>query len=439
MNTLIFLIATILAVFVLMAFDSRNRRSFFDPGVLIVLLFAFCYLLPTLAVQSGLDVAVVTDDRGVVELLSLYGILFVLSFTFFYLRIGVFFDLHKAPNSNVSYSWNPRICFALMVMCFVVQKVILAAYGVGSAGDYSDQYILRAEMAAEVSQFINLMGGVILISTAVFLCAAMAPSNYGNRRVTLLIAVTFVIYLVDMALTQARSNLITFIFLFVGVFSFYRSHIGLVKEILFSIILLLSMSLFALFRSSEFSSDYSISWITIVIPSEFISIYNNALQLLMIAESIDYVGPPGISYWQSLIAFIPKQFNPDKWDLALWYVSEYFPFYLKSGGGLAFGIIPEAIVNFGLVSIVFQAFVIAVCLKIGFIFGWRYRYLGANIFVLLYFFIFSLIYQLIRSNSFVIVSSIILGFLIPFIVISATLYYIHGKAIRARPVIVDKS
>ena len=130
-------------------------------------------------------------------------------------------------------------------------------------------------------------------------------------------------------------------------------------------------------------------------------------------NSSSFVQPPGNSYLQSFIAFVPQQFNPQKWDLPSWYVNEYFPAYAKEGGGLAFGIIPEAVVNWGIYSIIFQAFIIAAIIRVAYFSSYRVRFKQVDIRVLFYLFCFSNIYSLVRSYSFSLIAGLMLGFIIP--------------------------
>jgi hypothetical protein len=173
------------------------------------------------------------------------------------------------------------------------------------------------------------------------------------------------------------------------------------------------MGIFALKRVTS-SGAISLDLVSMMIPSEFISIYFNAHHLASISNTSEYLQSPGSSYLQALIAFIPKQLNETKWDPASWYARAYFPDYADSGGGLAFGIIPEAIINWGLISIVFQSLIVVIIYKIAYSYACRNRSFGANFWVLFYLFCISNIYNVVRSQSFSIISGLFFGFLLPF-------------------------
>jgi oligosaccharide repeat unit polymerase len=196
----------------------------------------------------------------------------------------------------------------------------------------------------------------------------------------------------------------------------YRRPIGLIREGALATIFVVIIGVFA-FKRIDADRIIDPSLIDILIPGEFISIYGNAIHWASMLGTQDFVAPPSSSYLQSLIAFVPKQFNAEKWDLADWYVTQYFPEYAAAGGGLAFGIIPEAMVNWGLFSVVFQAFIVAFIFRAAYFSAYANRARGANVWVVFYLFSFASIYQVIRSNSFSIISGMVLGFAVPFLIL----------------------
>ena len=188
------------------------------------------------------------------------------------------------------------------------------------------------------------------------------------------------------------------------------------ESFIFAFLFVFLLGIFSFLREPSIGIA-DIDWLSVLVPSEFSSIYNNAMHLMTLQGTSGFSDTPGNSYLQSLISFIPKQINVDKWDLATWYVGEYFPGHAAIGGGLAFGMIPEAIVNWGLLSIVFQAFIVALIFRVAYFSAYRKRDAMPGIIVVFYMYCYAQIYTLIRSDSFAIINSLILGFVVPFLIV----------------------
>lgn len=332
MYTLLFFIATIIAFIVLIKTQPIGRRTIFEPNVLILGLFSLCYLVPTLAIVLGADILQI-DNRASVELLSQYGFLFVLTFVFFNKVLKRFPRRRVFPAINLNIYWSPKKCFIGFALFFIIIKIILKYYGMGDSDEYSEQYLVRMSIPTIIAQGINLLQSVQWMFA--YLLLASSFDSLTRKYSLRFIGLVFFVLLMDMWFTNSRSSLVTFSIVFMAAYAFYNRPIGLKKEIGFAILFIFIMGIFAFKRVV---SDVAISFdlLSIMIPSEFIFVYHNALHLALISSTPDFVQPPGSSYLQSLIAFIPKQVNADKWDPASWYVGEYFPDYAEAGGGARF-------------------------------------------------------------------------------------------------------
>jgi oligosaccharide repeat unit polymerase len=410
MYTFLFTATTIVAFITLLLNQPIDRRTIFEPNVLILGLFSLCYLVPTLAIVFGTGILQMINQESV-ELLSQYGFLFVLSFLFFNKLLErfprrLFFSARK-----LNLYWSPKQCFIVFCLFFSAIKIILNYYGVNDSDVYSEQYIVRASIPTIIAQGINILQSVKWISLCLLLVSSF---NYSATKYSLhYIVILFFVLLVDMWFTNSRSEFVTFSILFIATYTLYNRPIGLKKEIGFAVIFILMLGIFALKRVTS-DGTTSLNLVSIVIPSEFIFIYRNAHHLASISNTTEFVQSPGSSYLQALISFIPMQLNEGKWDPATWYVKEYFSDYLDAGGGLAFGIIPEAIINWGLASIVFQSAILVIIFRIANTYAYRSQFIGSNFWVIFYLFCISQIYNVIRYQSFSIISGSFFGFVVPF-------------------------
>lgn len=401
--------------------QPKASRSLFEPGVLVLSVFLACYLLPalTILVVGGPD-----GEALGVEAVSVYGIVFVLFFAFSYRSSVRYLPIIGRGGGGPDIIFNPSNAYWWVLLIFISMKAVLKYYGVGDSDDYSDQYLVRRAMPQAVSQFVGLLNALMWILIFVVLIGYFSRGKtyvfYRNP-----IVLIGLMLLVDVIATSSRSVLITYMFALLGARSLYRRPIGLWREIMFVVPFVLAMGGFAFFRAGETSG---VRVVDLLVPSEFVVMYRNALHLVVMTAGPDYVPPPGISYIQAFLSFLPKQIYPDKWSLSEWYIAEYFPGAAEAGGGLAFGIVPEAIVNWGLLSMVFQASFLG-CLfrtvresaKIA------TSYADRSVVLIFYLFCISLSYQVVRGHSFAVVNGFFLGFFIPFLILREVAFYARRK------------
>jgi hypothetical protein len=82
--------------------------------------------------------------------------------------------------------------------------------------------------------------------------------------------------------------------------------------------------------------------------TEFEVIFGNAIDLLYLrnAEGV-FLGRPNL-YWSGVLALVPQQILPIPKDTpGDWYVRTYYTEYFDAGGGLAFGVLSEAVAGHG--------------------------------------------------------------------------------------------
>jgi hypothetical protein len=105
--------------------------------------------------------------------------------------------------------------------------------------------------------------------------------------------------------------------------------------------------------------------------SEFDSLFANAYDIDRMTASgeLDRAGISGMIYFGDVLALVPQQvLGTEKFSVATWYVTTYYPEFADAGGGLAFGAIAESLAGAGIVDLVWRAALV------GFLFGWAHRY-----------------------------------------------------------------
>ena len=410
MYLFIFLLAAIFTMVHLVTRQQLGHRTLFEPGCLITIFFLLSYLLPSLAINFGIALLPETANASL-NTISIYGTAFLLAFYLFYTRTGNWLKIFNKPNPK-PLKFGAGHYFTIYCFLFIALKVILIFYGVTDADDYTGQYAIRALIPHFVAQLINLFGSLLLILMCIVIALSLSQVTKSGQSYYMLGIGALLI--IDMLITKSRMQFMIYFVVLGSAYGFYGRQFDIRRELISAAVLIVLMSLVELERVKNVGS---LTILDVVIPSEFISVFRNAYHIASIEGTPDFLVPPGSSYLQALISFIPKQINQDKWDLNSWYVSSYFPDFHEAGGGLAFGIIPEAIVNYGILSIIFQAFVLALVIRSSLLQANRYTQDRPNIWVILYLFSFSQLYQCIRSDSFAIISGLFYGFLLPFLII----------------------
>src|SRR5260370_26063259 len=102
---------------------------------------------------------------------------------------------------------------------------------------------------------------------------------------------------------------------------------------------------------------------------EFESLFGNAWDIWR-RKSVDGLHDiPFQLYLSDFFAAVPSQLLPfEKMDYATWYLTSFYPEIRNAGGGLAFGVVPQAILGFGLPELAIRA------AALGVLYAWLRRY-----------------------------------------------------------------
>lgn len=166
--------------------------------------------------------------------------------------------------------------------------------------------------------------------------------------------------------------------------------------------------------------------------TEFEVIFGNALDLKYLQHASGFFLDKPNLYWAGLFAFIPQQFLPIVKDTSgAWYARSYYYDYFQSGGGLAFGVLAEAVTGRGWTELIWRGALI------GCAFGLLHRFLGRRK-VSLYGFTFYLwvtvwSYQTIRNGTFGLLMLIVYHVIAPFVAVATISFLLRrGRSVAQR-------
>jgi len=148
------------------------------------------------------------------------------------------------------------------------------------------------------------------------------------------------------------------------------------------------------------------------VQTEFSIIFGNAVDLKYLQNlSGGFLAKPNL-YWSGVLAMVPQQLMPIAKDTpAEWYARGYYPEYYRTGGGLAFGVLAEAVMGFGIWEVVWRGALI------GALFGLLHRTLGRGrvSLALLMFYLWMIVwcYQTVRTGTFALLMFVVYHFLTP--------------------------
>jgi hypothetical protein len=167
---------------------------------------------------------------------------------------------------------------------------------------------------------------------------------------------------------------------------------------------------FGEFRTGTFSERMRAEY------TEFEVIFGNAIELKYWHEQSGvFLDKPNL-YWSGLFAVIPQQILPLAKDTPWsWFTRTYYPHYHEAGGGMAFGVMSEAVAGYGWPEMLWRGAVV------GLLFGLLHRLLYRRT-VSLYLFIFYIwmlvwSYLTLRSGTFAPLMLILYRFIAPVIAI----------------------
>lgn len=378
----------------------QGRLSYADPALFFVAVICVYTVIPMLTFewfdytfgrQSDARLRTMSLDRSLVADVWLCASLAMAGFGAAYLclRKPRMMRLELVPRGAVGALWvGLAIATVINVIAFL---------GRGDGGDYLDEYLFFRSLPVWLVQVINILSIMFQVSAfglfAHYIAARRLVVAWG------LLVVSLGFFLVT---SDSRANLVVV----AGGFFVLRDH--LLKRFPPVTLGLMAVAGLSLFLGLGLLRDQTGVLADAAGRNEFISAFVTALdvqQLYITGSTLDMnmnllVG--------DLLRLVPQQFlGFEKIDPATWYVANFYPHVAESGGGMAFGMVSEAVLSGGGFSALFRGLALGGILAVTINFLSR----GASIWrMIIYVWLFINFYQSFRDTTFTLIGRFVFQF-----------------------------
>jgi hypothetical protein len=256
------------------------------------------------------------------------------------------------------------ITIAVLLTCTKLFFFVLGWFFNLRTSSYFDEYLVMQRLPLLVRQVAAHVQGIDL-TLQMMLVVALASSRRKSFRIMLVVLLLYVT-VTQLLWPGARVKLFAVILAMLAVVDLTIRRIPLrwmLAGATAGFVILLTMSAM---RDPTQSGPRLPKLATQV--TEFEIIFGNAVDLKYIKEvSGAFIDKPGL-YWSGLTALIPSEFLTFEKDTPSdWYGRQYYRQFIEAGGGLAFGVLAEAVVGYGAIEMVWRG------LLVGLAFGLLHR------------------------------------------------------------------
>lgn len=165
--------------------------------------------------------------------------------------------------------------------------------------------------------------------------------------------------------------------------------------------------------------------------NEFESIFANAVDIQSRKARGELAGAGTVVAFSDVLAVVPSQLAPfQKDDVSDWYLRTFYPEVKERGGGLAFGVIAQAIVNWGWIEVVLRAALVALAFALTHRF--YHAYAGHPWTVVLNCWAIVWAYESFRASTFYMLHIFVQQFLAAFIILEVGRVVLEGAAAAQR-------
>jgi hypothetical protein len=258
---------------------------------------------------------------------------------------------------------------ALVVSVLVLRAVLLVAtvmFSDAAPDDYLATYTRFAHLPLLAQQLLSHASGLVLFLEIGLLVVLAQQWTRFRWLIFLWIAAEFAATAIGLG---ARTELFVLV---MGALLARHLLFRRVRTLTVAVIGTLALAAFAALgvvrALGEFASEAGP--LGVGSASEFDSLFANAYDIDRMTRSgeLDRAGISGMIYFGDILALVPQQvLGTEKFSVATWYVTTFYPEFADAGGGLAFGAIAESLAGAGVVDLVWRGALV------GFLFGWAQR------------------------------------------------------------------
>ncbi|MEW6260543.1 MAG: hypothetical protein AB1547_11655 [Thermodesulfobacteriota bacterium] len=277
------------------------------------------------------------------------GLSYITGFSFIYL-----FLIHKVrilPNSGIPEVDRYHVIGAATIVfgSLVIQLAVQGSGVIDKPSSYIEQYFVVQQLPLNIRQLIKISSGWANVAMVILIVALV--QRWPRQRWLLFFYIVYLVAIYDPTGSRAGVTL--------GLFSLLVSWHVLVRPFSVKSILLVGgmglivFSILGWYRNYGSLGDLFLLSRYDLSAGEFDSLWGNAVEVLRSRTSVQPQIPWYIRY-EEFFGFVPSQvlWFP-KNSLSNWFLDEFHPLYKDQGGGLAFGIIAQAIVGGG----IFEGFI----------------------------------------------------------------------------------
>jgi len=397
----------------------RPQLSYVDPGLLFQFVILLYSVFPLVAIwfydyqfgQSGDDrLAQIALDDDIISSVWMCANLAMAGFGASYLAVRS----AKMPIAPVSTN---AVLPVLWISSLFSGFVLVIMYFLRGGGEYMDEYLFFADLPRYLLQMLN-------INTALFQAAVFGLFIcYFRTRPTLAVAIGVIVCLLFLATTHARAAVVIVGAGMLVAGDHFRRR--------FSPTVLAGTAAagLAFFLVLGLLRAGTVTIIDAAGRNEFMALFVTALdirQLYITGSTLDMNANLLVS---DLLRLIPQQILPfEKVDPATWYINTFYPGYAEAGGGLAFGLLAEAVLGGGGVAAFTRGLALGALVSVSF------NFLSARVSLwrlIIYMWLFTNLYQSFRDTTFTLIGRFVFQFG-PAVLVMVLLYqFIAPRGVRA--------
>ena len=306
-------------------------------------------------------------------------------------------------------NWTLVSSILLLLTCARLFFVVLGYFFDMKFTSYLESYVVIQRLPLVVRQIAAQVQGIDLTLQLMLIVALTCARGRSFR--TLKISYLMITIVSNLLAPGGRIQLVAIILAAVGAHHLVVRRVRLRLMIAAAVLGFLSLLVMAALRTNG-TSDLAALKARMGDHTEFEVIFGNALDLkyLQYASGM-FTDKPNL-YWSGIFAIIPQQILPmGKDNAGDWYVRTFYPEYFESGGGLAFGVLAEAVTGYGWPELIWRGAVVGMAFAL--LHRGLYRPRVSVYFLMFYLWVMVWSYLTVRSGTFSILMLITHRFLPP--------------------------